>query len=73
MLPSALQSSREFVTKVENAIRQAKSLDELQDMLVDLLAPSMRATELEDFLACAMTAAAGHGMASVDAEVKEDA
>ena len=73
MLPSALQSSREFVTKVENGIRQAKSLDELQDMLVDLLAPSMRATELEDFLACAMTAAAGHGMASVDAEAREDA
>ena len=73
MLPQALKTSGKFVSQVENAIRKAKSLDELQDMLVELLSPSMRATELEDFLACAMTAAAGHGMVSIDAEVAEDA
>ena len=71
------KSSREFVTKVENAIRQAKSLDELRDMLIELLsellAPSMMATDLEDFPACAMTAAAGHGIASIDTEAEEDA
>ena len=73
MLPDALKSSRKFVTEVENAIRKAESFDDLQDALVELLSPSMTPDALESFLARAMTAAAGHGAASVQAEDEEDA
>ena len=72
MLPAALKSSRAFVTEVENAVTSATSFDDLQDALVELLAPSMAPDALENFLARAMTAAAGHGAASVQAEVEED-
>lgn len=72
MLPDALKSSREFVAEVENAIRKAESFDDLQDALVELLSPSMTPDALESFLARAMTAAAGHGAASVHAEAEED-
>lgn len=72
MLPAALKSSRGFVTEVENAVTSAESFDDLQDALVELLAPSMTPDALESFLARAMTAAAGHGAASVQAEVEED-
>ena len=73
MLPDALKASSGFVTEVENAIRTADSFDDLQDSLVELLAPSMTPGELETFLARAMTAAAGHGAASVNTETDEDA
>lgn len=73
MLPKALKASGAFVTEVENAIHQAKSLDDLQDALVELLAPSLSPGALEDFLACAMTAAAGHGAAAVEAEAEGNA
>ena len=73
MLPDALKSSRKFVTEVENAVREAKSFDELEEALAELLAPSMQPDALESFLAGAMTAAAGHGAASVQAEADEDA
>ena len=73
MLPQALKASGKFVSQVENAIRKARDLDGLQDALVELLAPSMEPDELEDFLARAMTAAAGHGATSVNAEAEEDA
>lgn len=73
MLPDALKSSRKFVTEVENAIRKAESFDDLQDALVELLSPSMKPDALESFLARAMTAAAGHGAASVQTEAEEDA
>lgn len=73
MLPAALKSSRAFVTQVENAVTSAESFDDLQDALVELLAPSMAPDALESFLARAMTAAAGHGAASVQAEADGDA
>ena len=72
MLPAALKSSRAFVTEVENAVTSATSFDDLQDALVELLAPSMAPDALESFLARAMTAAAGHGAAAVQAEAEED-
>lgn len=72
MLPKALQQSDVFVGGVENAIQQAKSYDDLQDRLVELLAPAMKGNALENFLACAMTAAAGHGAAAIEAEIEAD-
>ena len=72
MLPDALKASREFVTEVENAVTSATSFDDLQDALVELLAPSMAPDALESFLARALTAAAGHGAAAIQAEVEED-
>ena len=72
MLPAALQSSRGFVTQVENEVRAAKSYEELEEALAALLSPSMAPDALESFLARAMTAAAGHGAASVQAEADED-
>ena len=72
MLPAALKSSRGFVTQVENEVRRAKSYEELEEALAVLLSPSMAPDALESFLARAMTAAAGHGAASVQAEAEED-
>ena len=73
MLPRALKASNEFVTEVENAIHAAKSYEDLQDALVELLAPSLTPGALEAFLASAMTAASGHGAAAVRAEVDGNA
>ena len=73
MLPKALKASDKFVAEVEGAIRKAKSYDELQDSLVELLSPALTPAGLENFLACAMTAAAGHGATAVQAEVEADA
>lgn len=73
MLPKALKASDKFVAEVEGAIRKAKSYDELQDSLVELLSPALTPAGLENFLACAMTAAAGHGATAVQAEVAQDA
>ena len=72
MLPAALKSSRDFVTQVENEIRAAKSYEDLEEALAALLSPSMTRDALESFLARAMTAAAGYGAASVQAEGEED-
>ena len=72
MLPGALKASAEFVTRVENAVRKAASYDDMQDALVELLAPSMTPDALESFLARAMTAAAGYGATAVAAEEAED-
>lgn len=72
MLPDALKANQVFVTELENAIRQANSFDELEAALVGLLAPSMQPDGLETLLATAMTAAAGYGAASVQAEADED-
>lgn len=69
MLPKALKASDKFVREVENAIHAAKSYDDLQDALVELLAPSLAPGALEDFLACAMTAAAGHGACAIQQEI----
>lgn len=68
MLPRALKASNTFVKQLENAINAAKSLDDLQDTLVEFLSPSMTPGALEDFLASAMTAAAGYGASTVEAE-----
>jgi len=72
LLPSTLRASTDFVTEVENAVREAKSFDELEEALAELLAPSMKPNELERFLARAMTAAAGHGAGAVRGEEEED-
>lgn len=72
MLPDALKTSAGFVTEVEKAINEANSFDELELALVELLAPSMQPDALERLLARAMTAAAGHGAAAVQAEAEED-
>lgn len=72
MLPDVLKASGDFVKKVENAIQSATSFDDAELALVELLAPRMEPDELERLLARAMTAAAGHGAAAVQAEVDED-
>ncbi len=72
MLPEALKANSVFITKLENTINAAKSFDELQLALVGLLAPEVTPSELEDFLARTMTAAAGFGAAAVEGEARED-
>ena len=72
MLPRALRASADFVTKLENEIRAAKSYEDLEEALVALLSPSLSSDALESFLARAMTAAAGLGAAAVQAEGEED-
>lgn len=71
MLPKALKASEGFVKEVEKAVHAAKSYDDLQDALVELLAPSLTPGGLEEFIACAMTAAAGHGATAVAVEAQD--
>lgn len=73
MLPQALQASDDFMKRLEKAVAQAKSFDDLNDRLVELAAPALTPRGLENFLACAMTAAAGYGATAVQAEVDDDA
>ena len=68
MLPAAIKSSAEFVMQFENGIKKADSYEELEALLIDMLAPAMSPGALESFLARAMTAAAGYGAAAVSAE-----
>ena len=72
MLPGALKASREFVTKLENEIRAARSYEDLEEGLAALLSPVMAPDALESFLARALTAAAGLGATAVQAEGEED-
>lgn len=71
MLPDALKAGGTLVSEIENAISSGTTYDEVQLALVELLAPRMKADALENLLARAMTAAAGHGATSVQAETEE--
>ena len=72
MLPAALRAGAAFVSQVEDAIRTAKSYEDLEEGLAALLSPLMAPDALESFLARALTAAAGFGAAAVQAEGEED-
>lgn len=71
LLPQALKANATFIAKLEDAVKSAKSFDEIELALVELLAPRMEPGELEDFLARTMTMAAGYGATSVRAEAEE--
>ncbi len=68
MLPRALGANRQFTARIEKAVKNADSYEELEDALAALLSPSLAPDKLEDVLACAMTAAAGFGACAVQAE-----
>jgi phage gp29-like protein len=72
MLPEALKASAAFVTQLENVVKKAQSLDQLELALADLLAPHATPSELESLLARTMTAAAGLGASAVRAEAPTD-
>lgn len=69
LLPEALKASTEFCSQVENAVASAKSFDELQLTLADLLAGKVENTELAKLMERSMVMAAGFGAAAG----KEDA
>jgi hypothetical protein len=70
-MPDALKASADFTSQLENAVRSAKSPEELELRLADLLVPHTAPSELESLLARTMTAAAGFGALAVQAELKE--
>ena len=72
MLPGALRAGADFVTKLENEIRAARSYEDLEEGLAALLSPVMAPDALESFRARALTAAAGLGATAVQAEGEED-
>lgn len=72
MLPRALAANRQFTAKIEKAVKNAGSYEELEDALAALLSPTLAPDRLEDVLACALTAAAGFGACAVRAEAGED-
>ncbi len=69
LLPDALKASAEFCSQVENAVESAKSFDELQLALADLLAGKVEDDDLAELMERSMVMAAGFGAASG----KEDA
>lgn len=68
MLPGVRAANASFVSKLENAVGEANSFDELQLALVELLAPHVEPDALEDILARSMVAAAGFGATAVHGE-----
>lgn len=72
LLPQAIKANEVFVTQLEKAVKSAKSVDDLNLALAELLAPKMTPSALESLLASSMTAAAGFGATAVQAEAKED-
>ncbi|MFI3271836.1 MAG: DUF935 family protein [Pseudomonadota bacterium] len=73
MLPKALQANAPFIQRVEKAIQEANDYDELAMTLAGLLAPNLSPSELEAYLASAMTAAAGFGASAAHENVDGDA
>lgn len=69
LLPEALKASAEFCSQVENAVASAKSFDELQLALADLLVGKLEDSELTKVMESSMIMAAGFGAAAG----KEDA
>lgn len=69
LLPDALKASAEFCSQVENAVESAKSFDELQLALADLLAGKVEDDDLAKMMERSMVMAAGFGAAAG----KEDA
>ncbi|WP_302786082.1 phage portal protein family protein [Bilophila wadsworthia] len=69
LLPEALKASAEFCSQVENAVESAKSFDELQLALADLLTGKVEDDDLAKLMERSMVMAAGFGAAAG----KEDA
>ncbi len=69
LLPDALKASAGFCSQVENAVESAKSFDELQLALADLLAGKVEDDDLAKLMERSMVMAAGFGAAAG----KEDA
>ena len=69
LLPEVLKASAEFCSQVENAVESAKSFDELQLALADLLAGKVEDDDLAKLMERSMVRAAGFGAAAG----KEDA
>lgn len=72
LLPDVREANAQFVSQVEKAVANAESFDDMQLALVELLAPRMAPSALEDILARTMTAAAGFGATAVQGETRED-
>lgn len=64
LLPDALKSSAEFCSQVENAVVSAKSFDELQLTLADLLTGKVEDDDLAKLMERSMVMAAGFGAAA---------
>lgn len=64
LLPDALKASAEFCSQVENAVESAKSFDDLQLALADLLAGKVEDDELAKLMERSMVMAAGFGAAA---------
>lgn len=64
LLPEALKASAEFCSQVENAVESAKSFDELQLALADLLTGKVEDDDLAKLMERSMVMAAGFGAAA---------
>ena len=67
-LPKVLAANAQFVSHLENAVRQAESWEDMQLLLAELLGPSVEASALEDLLAELMLSGAAYGRAAVHTE-----
>lgn len=64
LLPDALKAGAEFCSQVENAVKSAKSFEELQLALADLLAGKVEDDDLAKLMERSMVMAAGFGAAA---------
>ena len=64
LLPDALKAGAEFCSQVENAVKSAKSFEELQLALADLLAGKVEGDDLAKLMERSMVMAAGFGAAA---------
>lgn len=62
LLPEALQANEKFLQTLLDAVNKAQDFEELEYALIELLGSQMEMTDLEDFLAQAITKAELFGM-----------
>lgn len=64
LLPEAIQANNAFLDELQKLLQQATSYEEMEYSLIELLSSKMEITELEDFLATALTKAELFGLFS---------
>lgn len=68
LLPDALQANQKFLDELLQAVNNAADFEELEYALIEFLGSQMEMTDLEDFLAQALTKAELFGMYAAEKE-----
>ena len=71
-MPEALKANRNFISRLENIVKDAATFEELELELATLLSGEVESSEFEELMAHCMSGVAGYGAAAVNAEAEAD-